>query len=60
MTFIFPPEDRAILGEHIRYLEHGYTMCRKVSRAMENQVFIEKSHFSKGLSRKFGDFKIPK
>ena len=60
MTFIFSPLEQAMLGEHVRYLEHGYTMCRKFSRAMENQVFIEKMHFSKGLSRIFEDFKTPK
>ena len=49
MTFIFYSLEQAILGEHVIYLEHGYTVCRKVYRVMENQVFIEKRYFVKGL-----------
>ena len=45
MAFIFSPLEQDTLGEHIRYLEHGYTMYRKFSRAMENQVFIENGIF---------------
>ena len=60
MTFIFSPLEQAMLGEHIRYLEHGYTMRRKFSKAMKNQVCIEKMHFLKDLTRLFGDFKTPK
>ena len=60
MTFIFSPIDRAMLGEHVRYLERGCRTCKKFFRGMENQVFLEKRHFLKGLTRKFGDFKTPK
>ena len=51
MTFIFTPLEQAMLGEHVRYLEHGYTMCRKFSRAMENQVFIEKKALFEGFEQ---------
>ena len=57
MIFIFSLLEQAILGEHIRYLKHGGATSEKFFRDMENQVFIEKMLFSKGLTSIFGDFK---
>ena len=48
MTFVLTPVDRSMLGEDVRYLERGCTTCKKFSRGMENQTFIEKTFFSKG------------
>ena len=45
MTFIFSLVDRAILEEHVRYLERGCTTCKKFSGGMENQIFTEKIRF---------------
>ena len=60
MTFIFTAVDRAMLGEHVRYLERGCMTSRKFFRGMENQVFLEKRHILKGLTNIFGNFKTPK
>ena len=53
MVFIFSPVDKAMLGERVRYLECGCMTSRKFFRGMENQAFIEKQHFLKGLTRIF-------
>ena len=51
MVFIFSPVDRAMLGKHVKCLERGCMTSRKVFRGIEKQVFMEKQHFLKGLTK---------